>query len=69
LEERKNGRETGKGALLGGEGRKDTPGRDKAEREEKQRRKGIRTSQGLKSKIRKLQGLVCKAKFPVDLKP
>jgi hypothetical protein len=44
-------------------------GRDKAAGEEKQRRKGIRTSQGLKRKIRKLQGLVCKAKFPVDLKP
>jgi hypothetical protein len=43
-------------------------GRDKVEREEEQRRKGIRTSQGLMRNFRKLQGLVCKAKFPIDFK-
>jgi hypothetical protein len=35
----------------------------------KQRRKGIGTSQGLKRKIRKLQGPICKVKFSIDLKP
>jgi hypothetical protein len=44
-------------------------GRDKAEREEEQKRKGKRTSQGLMRNFRKLRGLVCKAKFPIDLKP
>jgi hypothetical protein len=34
-----------------------------------QRRRGKEISQGLMRDFRKLQGLVCKAKFPVDLKP
>jgi hypothetical protein len=46
----------------------DARGGDKAKGEVKQRRKGIKTSQGRKRKIRKLQGLVCKVNFPVDLK-
>jgi hypothetical protein len=33
-----------------------------------QRRRGKEISQGLMRNFRKLQGLVCKAKFPVDLK-
>jgi hypothetical protein len=46
------------------------PVKDKAEqREEKQRRKGTRISQGPLHNFRKLQGLVCKTKFPIDLKP
>jgi hypothetical protein len=42
--------------------------KDRAEREEEQRRKGNRISQGPLHKFRKLQGLVRKVKFPVDLK-
>jgi hypothetical protein len=34
-----------------------------------QRRRGKEISQGLMCDFRKPQGLVCKAKFPVDLKP
>jgi hypothetical protein len=34
-----------------------------------QRRRGKEISQGPIRKYRKLQGLVCKANFPVDLKP
>jgi hypothetical protein len=46
------------------------PVKDKAEqREEKQRRKGTRISQGPLRNFRKLQGLFCKTKFPIDLKP
>jgi hypothetical protein len=41
---------------------------DRAEGEEEQRRKGNRISQGPLRKFRKLQGLVRKVKFPVDLK-
>ncbi|PVH38808.1 hypothetical protein PAHAL_5G358300 [Panicum hallii] len=41
----------------------------KEQREEKQRRKGTRISQGPLHNFRKLQGPVCKTKFPVDLKP
>jgi hypothetical protein len=41
----------------------------KEQREEKQRRKGTRISQGPLRNFRKLQGPVCKTKFPVDLKP
>jgi hypothetical protein len=37
-------------------------------REKKQRRRGKVISQGLMRKYRKLQGPVCKTKFPVDLK-
>jgi hypothetical protein len=44
-------------------------GRDKAEREEEQKWKGKRTSQGLMHNFGKLQGLVCKTNFPIDLKP
>jgi hypothetical protein len=44
-------------------------GRDKAEKEEEQRIKGIRTSQGLMRNFRKLQGLACKAKFSINIKP
>jgi hypothetical protein len=36
------------------------PVEDKTEREEEQRRKGNRTSQGLMHKFRKLQGPFCK---------
>jgi hypothetical protein len=39
------------------------------QREEKQRRKGNRISQGPLHNFRKLQGLVCKTKFPINLKP
>jgi hypothetical protein len=38
-------------------------------REKKQRRRGKVISQGLMRNFRKLQGLICKEKFPVDLKP
>jgi hypothetical protein len=41
----------------------------KEQREEKQRRKGTRISQGLMRNYRKLQGPICKTKFPVDFKP
>jgi hypothetical protein len=41
----------------------------KEQREEKQRRKGTRISQGPLRNFQKLQGPVCKTKFPVDLKP
>jgi hypothetical protein len=34
-----------------------------------QRRRGKEISQGLMRNFRKLQGLVCKANFPIDLKP
>jgi hypothetical protein len=37
--------------------------------DKKQRRRGIGIPQGLMRKIRELQGPICKAKFPVDLKP
>jgi hypothetical protein len=42
---------------------------DRTKREEEQRRKGNRISQGPLREFRKLQGLVRKVKFPVDLKP
>jgi hypothetical protein len=47
------------------------PGEDKREREreEEQRRRRNEIPQGLMHNSRKLQGLVCKAKFPIDLKP
>jgi hypothetical protein len=46
------------------------PVEDKKEQEEeKQRRKGTRIFQGLMCNYRKLQGPVCKTKFPVDLEP
>jgi hypothetical protein len=48
---------------------KEVPGTDRTEREEEQRRKGNRISQGPLRKYRKLQGPDCKTKFPVDLKP
>jgi hypothetical protein len=49
--------------------KKETPVKDKEEqREEKQRRKGTRISQGLMRNYRKLQGPICKTKFPVNLK-
>jgi hypothetical protein len=35
----------------------------------RQRRREKEISQGLIRKYRKLQGLVCKAKFPIDVKP
>jgi hypothetical protein len=38
-------------------------------REKKQRRRGKEISQGLMRNFRKLQGPVCKAKFPINLKP
>jgi hypothetical protein len=41
----------------------------KEQREEKQRRKGTRISQGPLRNFRKLQGLVCKIIFSIDLKP
>jgi hypothetical protein len=47
---------------------KEVPGTDRTEREEEQRRKGNRISQGLIRKYKKLQGPVCKTQFPVDLK-
>jgi hypothetical protein len=34
-----------------------------------ERRKTVEFPQGLICKIRKLQGPVCKVKFPIDLKP
>jgi hypothetical protein len=34
-----------------------------------QRRRGKEISQGLMRNFRKLQGPVCKEKFPIDLKP
>jgi hypothetical protein len=45
--------------------KKETPGKDK----EEQRRRRKVTFQGLMCNYRKLQGPVCKTKFPVDLKP
>jgi hypothetical protein len=42
---------------------------DKAPGIREQRRRGKKISQGLMRDFKKLQGLVCKAKFPVDLKP
>jgi hypothetical protein len=48
---------------------KEVPGTDRTEREEEQRRKGNRISQGPLRKNRNLQGPDCKTKFPVDLKP
>jgi hypothetical protein len=36
--------------------------------EEKQRKREVEFSQGLMRNFRKLQGPVCKTKFPVDLK-
>jgi hypothetical protein len=41
----------------------------KEQREEKQRRKGTRISQGPLRNFWKLQGLICKERFPIDLKP
>jgi hypothetical protein len=46
----------------------ETPGEDKRERGEKQRRRRNEIPQGLMHNFRKLQGLICKTKFPVDLK-
>jgi hypothetical protein len=40
----------------------------KTEREGEQRRKRKEISQELMRKIRKLQGIFCKANFPIDLK-
>jgi hypothetical protein len=45
--------------------KKETPGKDI----EEQRRRRKVTSQGLMRNYRKLQGPICKTKFPVDLKP
>jgi hypothetical protein len=45
--------------------------KEKGRRQDKveERRKTVGFPQGLIRKIRELQGLVCKVKFPVDLKP
>jgi hypothetical protein len=48
-----------------GDGREE----DKAPVIREQRRRGNGFPQGPMHKIRKLQGLVCKANFPIDLKP
>jgi hypothetical protein len=46
-------------------GRKGRHAREKRNRGERE----VEFSQGLVRKIRELQGLTCKTKFPVDLKP
>jgi hypothetical protein len=61
LEEREGKMELNRAAAVGKEIR--------APEIRKQRRKGIGFLQGLIRKYRKLQGLACKIKFPVDLKP
>jgi hypothetical protein len=48
-------------------GVKENEGKRQDKKEERRRTDGL--SQGLIRKIRELQGLVCKAKFPIDLKP
>jgi hypothetical protein len=42
---------------------------DKGARDKRTEEKGKEVSQGLMHDFRKLQGLICKAKFAVDLKP
>jgi hypothetical protein len=47
-------------------------GKEKGRRpqdKEEERRRTDELSQGLIRKIRELQGPICKAKFPIDLKP
>jgi hypothetical protein len=62
------GREGGKRSAACGRNER-RQGEDRTEREEKQRRRRKQISQGLMRNFRKLQGLVCKAKFTFDLKP
>jgi hypothetical protein len=48
-------------------GGKEKEGKRQDKEEERRRTDGL--SQGPKRNFRKLQGLVCKAKFPINLKP
>jgi hypothetical protein len=64
LEEREGKKKAGIGMEPGPVGK-----RIKAPGIREQRRRGKEISQGLMRNFRKLQGLICKAKFPIDLKP